>query len=183
MSEMTPCDNTKTTLRPMTEADLAMVREWRNDPAVRQFMFTQHDINAEEHRCWFTGIADDQTKRFLIALIDETPIGMVSFTHIDATSGSAEWGFYKDPGSPTGTGIHLLQAALVYGFTDLALRQIDSRVLCTNSKVLHLHHKLSFRQDESVAVLQNNCGDAIPYCVFHLSREQWTRSVNHLTEY
>ena len=43
----------ETDIRPMTQSDLDMVLAWRNHPAVRQHMLTQHIITPDEHHAWF----------------------------------------------------------------------------------------------------------------------------------
>ena len=37
-----------------------MVLAWRNHPAVRGFMLTQHEISLDEHRQWFARVKLDK---------------------------------------------------------------------------------------------------------------------------
>ncbi|WP_232313170.1 hypothetical protein [Enterovibrio coralii] len=96
-----------------------MVRSWRNTPEIREKMFSQHVIQPEEHARWFASIQGDDSKQFFIALSQGKPVGMMSFTGIK--DGAAEWGFYKSPDAPSGTGKQLLCESLVLGFEYLAL--------------------------------------------------------------
>jgi hypothetical protein len=57
-------------LRPMREADLDMVRRWRNAPDVRKNMYTTHEISPEEHRAWWERISADPASRQLFNVID-----------------------------------------------------------------------------------------------------------------
>ncbi|KKD59474.1 pseudaminic acid cytidylyltransferase [Grimontia sp. AD028] len=173
MESLCPTEpNNQMIFRPMTTEDLPMVRGWRNDPGVREMMFTQHEISAEEHERWFAKASTDATKQFFIAHAEGTPVGMVSFTEIERQSNTAEWGFYKSPEAPSGTGFTLLFEALHLGFDKLRLEGIRSRVLCSNPKVLYLHHKLGFSKERDMQTLITAEGDK-DYFAFFLSREDW----------
>ena len=41
------------TLRSVADAEVELMRTWRNEPAVRKNMFTQHEISREEHLAWW----------------------------------------------------------------------------------------------------------------------------------
>ncbi len=47
------------TARPMTQADIDAVLQWRNQPAVRQSMYSQHEIGKQEHLAWFERATQD----------------------------------------------------------------------------------------------------------------------------
>jgi UDP-4-amino-4,6-dideoxy-N-acetyl-beta-L-altrosamine N-acetyltransferase len=53
-------------LRAMNDNDLKMVLNWRNQPEVRQRMFTRHEISMEEHQAWWNKTKNDVTKCWLI---------------------------------------------------------------------------------------------------------------------
>lgn len=161
------------TFRLMTADDLPMVRGWRNAPSIREMMFTQHEISAEEHERWFAKASIDTTKQFYIAMSEAIPVGMVSFTDIEKQTNTAEWGFYKSPEAPSGTGSAMLSEALGLGFNDLGLNGIRSRVLCSNPKVLYLHHKLGFSKGKDTQTLITAEGKK-DYFAFFLSRKDWS---------
>ena len=48
-------------LRSVTKADLEQLRQWRNDPWVKQFMLTQQNISDEQQLAWFHKIKADMT--------------------------------------------------------------------------------------------------------------------------
>ncbi|PML80972.1 UDP-4-amino-4,6-dideoxy-N-acetyl-beta-L-altrosamine N-acetyltransferase [Enterovibrio norvegicus] len=159
-------------LRPMTKDDLDVVRQWRNAPETREKMFTTHEIKPDEHAVWFERVQRDNTKRFYVVSIEGADIGMVSFTDINQDSGCAEWGFYKAPNAPAGIGLVMLHAALNHAFDTLSLKQVTSRVLTINPKVLHLHNKLGFTQIGE-AIAYDSYENAIPYVDFALTINTW----------
>jgi RimJ/RimL family protein N-acetyltransferase len=103
------------TLRPLAEADLPLVRSWRNHPSVRQHMFSTHAIAEDEHRQWFARQQADPTRRLWLFLRGGQPMGFVHLSGV-APGGVAEWGFYAAPGAPKGTGRALGLAALARAF-------------------------------------------------------------------
>ncbi len=159
-------------LRTMTHDDLDVVRQWRNAPETREKMFTTHEIKPDEHAAWFERVQRDDTKRFYVVNIEDKDIGMVSFTGISREIGRAEWGFYKAPNAPAGVGLFMLNAALNHAFDTLGLKQVDSRVLATNPKVLHLHNKLGFTEIGE-AIAYDGDENAIPYVDFALTIDAW----------
>ena len=44
--------NNNLTIREIELKDLDAVLRWRNDPAIRRYMLTQHEITVDEHAQW-----------------------------------------------------------------------------------------------------------------------------------
>lgn len=133
-------------LRPMTDDDLMMVLEWRNQPHVREHMYTTHVISEEEHRAYFARVKDDVSKQYLICTDEEgTPVGLVNFVDIDPANGTAFWGFYSGDPTRRGVGTRMEYLALVHAFEVLNLRKLNGEVLSTNPAVLAFHEKFGFQ--------------------------------------
>jgi UDP-4-amino-4,6-dideoxy-N-acetyl-beta-L-altrosamine N-acetyltransferase len=132
-------------LRTVTADDLAMMREWRNAPAVRQMMYTQHVITPEEHAAWWAGQSRRADCRHLIFATDQGDMGVVSFSEISPRHGTAVWAFYARPDAPKGTGRRMEAAALDYAFDVLGLRKLMCEVLSHNRRVIALHKAHGFR--------------------------------------
>lgn len=130
-------------LRPLGRADLEAVRQWRNAPSVRRFMFTRHEIQPDEHQRWFERLQGDPTACWMVAEeADGRPMGVTGFSRIG--EGTADWGFYARPGAPPGTGTRLGQASLAWAFGPLGLRQLRGEVLADNVASLRLFRRLGF---------------------------------------
>ena len=117
----------KSIMRRMTSDDLDMVRGWRNHIEVRRYMYTQHEIGADEHLRWFERASTDPRKHLLVFESEREPCGFVSFSLISATV--ADWGFYLAPDAPKGSGLQLGQAALTYAFHEQAWHKVCGHVL------------------------------------------------------
>ncbi len=49
-------------LKPVTIDDLELLREWRNRPDIRQYMFEQNEISSVQQRDWFSKVSVDKTQ-------------------------------------------------------------------------------------------------------------------------
>lgn len=134
------------TVRLVEEPDLPMLLEWRNHIDVRRFMFTQHEIKMEEHLEWFARSQHDLSRKLLIVLDKNTPIGFVQFNRL-SQDGIADWGFYTRPHAAKGTGKKLGLAALDYAFDQLGLHKVCGQAVASNEASIAFHRKLGFSQE------------------------------------
>ncbi|NLS11063.1 UDP-4-amino-4,6-dideoxy-N-acetyl-beta-L-altrosamine N-acetyltransferase [Nesterenkonia sp. MY13] len=131
----------------MEESDLEPVLEWRNAPTTRQFMYTRHEISLDEHRQWFERMTESASDHLLILELDGAPQGFLRL-HIESEeSGRAQWGFFRAPAAPRGTGTVLCERSLAYAFEDLELHKIYGEVLEVNVPSQRLHSKLGFTKE------------------------------------
>lgn len=161
-----------TGIRFMAADDLALVRRWRNHPAVRYGMLSRHEIGEEEHRRWFAGAARDPRRLLLIYEEDRLPRGFVHFEAAD--DGVAEWGFYAAPDAPPGTGKKLCRAGLAFAFPRLDCHKVRGQVLDFNAVSLHLHHRLGFQLESIRREYQCIDGRYHDLHCFGLPRGRWS---------
>lgn len=162
------------TLHPLTEADLPLVRAWRNHADVRRHLFSTHEITDDEHRAWFARQQTDATRRLWLFRRDGVPLGFVQLSGVEA-GGIAEWGFYAAPDAPRGTGSALGRATLARAFGAEALHKVGGQVLAENAASLAFHRRLGFAE-EGVLRQQHRSGATYHdiHC-FGLLRSDWLR--------
>ncbi len=68
------------------ESDLEMLRLWRNDPKVSQYMLTQETISAEQQCKWFEKIKRDPKQLQFVIYYKDNPIGAANLRAIDGES-------------------------------------------------------------------------------------------------
>lgn len=160
-------------VRPMGDEDLERVLRWRNDPEVRRWMYTTHEIALEEHRRWFAGARDDPNRHLLVFEQGGEPRGFVHFTRLRG-SDVAEWGFYLAPGAPKGTGTALGIAALDEAFGPLGLHKVCGEALRDNERSIRFHRRLGFA-GEGVRLDQHVAEDGVRHSVvqFGLLATDW----------
>ena len=134
----------KELLRPVEEDDLPMILEWRNAPEVRENMYTNHVISADEHQMWWKSKQNDNSVRLLLFEDEGCPLGFVSFSNYSGPGGSATWAFYSGNRSRRGIGSMMEQAALEYAFEELELSRLECEVLSFNKGVVDFHVRHGF---------------------------------------
>ncbi len=135
-------------LRPLTESDLLTMLEWRNAPAVRENMYTKHEISEAEHRNWFARQQDDEHSRWYIYEDKwNKPEGVVYFTQYEPERQNSFWGFYASPNAKAGTGSCILLEALDHAFFKLGLHKLNSEALVKNAKSIGIHKKMGFQEE------------------------------------
>lgn len=130
----------------MEEFDLDCVLQWRNSEHVRRYMYTRHEIQADEHRAWFGRKSRDPAWHQLIFEQDRVPQGCVSI-HVTGLGGIAEWGFYTAPDAPKGTGRQLGMDALDHCFSTLHLQKVWGQCLASNLASVSFHERMGFLRE------------------------------------
>jgi len=131
-------------LRSIADDELELMRAWRNEPAVRANMYTQHEIGREEHLTWWTRTQARTDQKYFMYEMAGTPIGIAAFTGIDIHSQNSAWAFYASPSAPKGTGSKMEFLMLDHAFNELRLYKLYCEVLAFNSAVIKLHQKFGF---------------------------------------
>ena len=129
-----------------TECDIEKMRIWRNNPAVRTNMYTQHEIEREEHSAWWKKIKSNEKEKYFI-YIDEDNIecGIIAFNNINLKNKNSSWAFYSSPDAKKGVGRKMEKIAINYAFNILKLEKIYCEVLEFNLNVINLHKKFGFK--------------------------------------
>lgn len=132
-------------LRDIGEKDLDLMRVWRNAPAVRANMYTQHEISPEEHLAWWEKTKNRTDQKYLMYEMAGIPIGITAFTSIDTKNKNSAWAFYTSPSAPKGSGSKMEYLMLEYAFNLLNLHKLYCEVLAFNESVIKLHQKFGFQ--------------------------------------
>lgn len=158
-----------TTLRPAGDADRAQILAWRNHPAVRRVMFTDHLIAAEEHARWWQRVQASPDHQVLVLHHAGLDCGVVTFTREPATPGTWLWGFYLDPDAfplpaeqlRAWSGME--QQSLAWADQVLQAARLRCEVFAFNAGVLAMHRRHGFtechrytrpRGEQTLAVVQ-----------------------------
>lgn len=131
-------------LRAVRDNDLELMLSWRNNPAVREKMYTRHEISLSEHRDWWARTKERDDLEYRIYEQLGVPLGVVALTDIDFVNSNCCWAFYADPEAPRGTGSRMEYLALERAFDGLHLKKLYCEVLDFNAAVIKLHQKFGF---------------------------------------
>lgn len=81
------------TLRRLTEDKIEMVRQWRNDPKIQQYMEYRDYITPEMQAAWFKRINNDSNYYFLI-IWEGKEVGLINIKDIDYDKKTGEPGIF-----------------------------------------------------------------------------------------
>lgn len=119
-------------LRLVTDADLALLCQWRNAPEVRAFTEDERLVTPKVLQVWLNSSSTLNTIYPYIAYIENKPFGFVEFKKIDFASCSCEWGmFLASEYIGTGLGLYLTLCQ------EIALKKLRLDTLI--SKIQHLN--------------------------------------------
>lgn len=123
----------------------AHVRHLRNQPGVRTFMYTDHDISEAEHQNWLEGLRNSSRQQVYAVVIENAPVGVVSLSAINPAHGTADWAFYLDTSlQGKGLGSQVEMWMLDHAFGAAGLEKLNCEVLETNPAVIKMHQKFGF---------------------------------------
>lgn len=162
----------ETRIRTMQVSDLDHVLAWRNEPQVRNMMYTRHEISVEEHHRWFEAASRDDSRYLLIFELDSTACGFINLSRL-RNSPVAEWGFYLAPDAPRGTGRKMGVAVLDHAFDELGIHKVCGEAIAFNERSIRYHESLGFVRE---GVLRQQFFDGMGYHDVHcfgLLRDEW----------
>jgi RimJ/RimL family protein N-acetyltransferase len=81
------------TLERMLPEHTELVRKWRNDQKISQFMFYKGEITQAMQQEWFTSI-DNEQNFFFIIWHNKTPVGLINISSIDWEEKTAYTGLF-----------------------------------------------------------------------------------------
>lgn len=133
---------------PLIEASQEVqesIRLIRNQEDVRKYMYTDHEISAQEHESWLKSLHGNFRQSVFVALYDKKAAGVASLTAINTTQKTADWAFYLDTqlqGKGLGSMVEFWM--LEYAFGEAGLEKLNCEVLATNPSVVKMHQKFGF---------------------------------------
>ena len=129
--------------RKITDDDLEMIQQWRTNPDVSKYMYTDFEPSMEKQRQWFKNISEDRTCKYWIIRVDGEDVGLVYLPEIDLIHKRCEWAYYL--GSPNvrgkGIGKSVELNILDYVFNTLKLNKLCCEVYVANDIVIKIHEK------------------------------------------
>jgi UDP-4-amino-4,6-dideoxy-N-acetyl-beta-L-altrosamine N-acetyltransferase len=162
-------------LRPLELGDIVRVREWRNLPEIRQYMYTDHEIPVPEHARWFGNAISDETKRFWIIELDGEPVGLANVYDISRQHGRAYWAFYLADARVRGRGVGSFAERFVMRqvFEELGLEKLCCEVLATNEAVARMHERYGFQRDGLLRSHIRKGDERVDVIAMSLLRDEW----------
>lgn len=136
------------TITTLDELAQMRVREIRNEPNVRKWMYTDHVISESEHLAWIEGLRSDPRQLVFVVLDqDRTTLGVVSVNAMDRRHRRADWAFYLTEQARGGLGSVLEFTILDFVFDTLGMEKLNCEVIEGNDPVVSLHKRFGFHEE------------------------------------
>ena len=125
-------------LRQLTHDKIEMVRQWRNDPKIRQYMEFREEITSEMQERWFQRISTSGRDFYFIIEVDEREIGLINIRDIDYNQKQGEPGIFiwDDDFLNSDFSFRSSLCLLDYVFDTLDLDKTISHVLKDNKRAI-----------------------------------------------
>lgn len=140
---------TAVTLRDAGPADRDRLLDWRNQPDVARWMYTDHVISPAEHDRWFTAALADPSRRYWIIELDGEPVGLANLSDISRANRKCAWAYYLASPSVRGKGVGAFVEFWVieHVFGTLGLDKLCCEVLVENEAVWKIHESFGFQRE------------------------------------
>lgn len=121
-----------------------MVLAWRNHPKIRERMFTQNEISLKDHMQYIESLATKSDRVYFLVRHRKDNIGVIDFTGINLTDGTAEFGLYANP-DLKGMGTLLMNEVIYYAFNTLGIQTLICEVFEENVPAIKLYERYGFK--------------------------------------
>lgn len=169
--------STRVALTPLSElppGERAAIRLIRNEPQVRQGMYTDHEIGEGEHEAWLERVLADPHAAYFAIHADGALAGLVNLTNIHPVHRRADWGFYLSQRfAGQGIGRAFADQLFQHAFDTLGLDKINGEVLETNTGSLAFHRALGFAEEGFRHAHIRREGRSLGIHLFGLTKTGW----------
>ena len=129
------------TLRPIGEADLEMIMNWRMDADITRYMNTDPKLTLEGQKKWFAALQENPDVKYWVIEVDGEPAGVINLTGLTNPGGDLGWAYYMGEKRLRSlkTALSLEMSMYDYVFDELKKNAVYSDVFTLNQGVIQLH--------------------------------------------
>ncbi|MDO6691745.1 GNAT family N-acetyltransferase [Aliiglaciecola sp. 3_MG-2023] len=139
-------------LREVQEKDLPLLRQWRNDTEIRQFMVSQTEITEEQQSAWFRKVSRDPSQQHFMISYKDQDIGSVNIQSRElgkplSQAKIIEPGLYIGEAKYRNNIIAFSPTLLIndYCFESLKCQKLVAKVKSNNQAALNYNLKLGYQ--------------------------------------
>jgi RimJ/RimL family protein N-acetyltransferase len=136
-------------LSRLTEDKIELVRHWRNDPKISQYMEFREHITAEMQRAWFQRINNPQNYYFIL-IFEDQEIGLADIKDIDETHKTGEGGLfiYADAYLNSDVPFRAVLALNDFCFETLGLKEMIAHIMRDNFRAIEFNLALGYVKEK-----------------------------------
>ena len=162
-------------IKRISPADKASLRQWRNDPEVTRWGYSNHVISEEEHIAWFDAMIVDASKVYWKIVVDDIAVGAIFLTGIFEHGRSCEWGMYLADGDVRGKGVAQAACTLSFhfAFNDLGMKVVNCEAFAQNVAAIRLYESVGYMRTGVQANAVKRGDEMLSVVTLELTRESW----------
>jgi len=143
-------------LQRLTLDKIEMIRNWRNDAKISQYMEFKEYITPEMQKKWFDKINNDDNYYFIIQ-VDNKEVGLINIKDIDYNIKEGEAGIfiYDDEYLNSEVAFKAVFVLFDYCFYKLKLEKIKAHILKTNKRAVKYNMSLGYKIVDSNDINEN----------------------------
>lgn len=137
-------------LKLLSEETLELVRNWRNDTQIAQFMEFRDYISEQDQIHWFSNL---QNAYYFVIYSTGIPVGLIDLKKLDEQRTTAESGLLIGNKEFLGTGIALGASILLldFAFHELYLQTVTAKINKHNSEAIKYNQLLGFEKQKNLS--------------------------------
>lgn len=136
------------TLKRLTVDKIELVRNWRNDPKISQYMEYRDYITPEMQAKWFAKVDNENNYYFIIAY-KGLEIGLTNVKDIDYAEKTGEGGIfiYEDTFLNSDIPFRVIFALNDFCFDELHLEKMIAHIMSDNKRAIDFNRVLGYKKD------------------------------------
>jgi RimJ/RimL family protein N-acetyltransferase len=133
------------TLKRLTIDKIELVRNWRNDPKISQYMDFRDYITPEMQKKWFEKI-NNAFNYYFIIVYNHEEIGLINLRDVDFLGKCAEPGIfiYEDKYLVTDIGFRSALCNADFAFEMLKLNHLSGHIMANNKRALRFNKAFGY---------------------------------------
>ena len=165
----------KVELVRISQGDKASLRQWRNEPEVTRWGYSNHVISEEEHNAWFDNMLVDASKVYWKIVVDGIAVGATFLTGISDQGSTCEWGMYLADSAVRGKGVSQAACALLfrYALNDLGLKMVRCDVFAQNEASIRMCESVGHMRSGVQASAVKRGDEMLSVVTLELTRDSW----------
>ncbi len=138
------------TLKRLTVDKIELVRNWRNDPKISQYMEFRDYITPEMQVKWFAKI-DNENNYYFIIDYKGSEIGLTNVKDVDYAKKTGEGGIfiYDDSFLNSDVPFRVIFALNDFCFDELHLEKMIAHIMSDNKHAIDFNRVLGYKKDSS----------------------------------
>jgi UDP-4-amino-4,6-dideoxy-N-acetyl-beta-L-altrosamine N-acetyltransferase len=131
----------------LSDQQKEMIRQWRNNDKIKNWMYSNHVISKEEHLNFIERLKKDNSNYYWLGQEENSDdIGVVYLNELDRKKKNAYLGIYTNP-DKLKVGKILIQCLKALAFEIVKLRTLKLEVIDNNIRAIQFYENAGFQRE------------------------------------